>query len=190
MRYSDKNVLEAISNGNDRQALAALYDKLFPVVSNLIKKLGGDEDEAKDLFQDAIMAFYNKVVQGEFDSDYKISTFITHVAQMKWYTRFQKKSRMDYLSPTFDQTHSEIGTYKFVFDEERRSVIQEVFDSLGEQCSKILELVIYQRLNMKEIAEMLGYANENSVKTKHYKCKQQMIKKMSGNAAFKELLMS
>ena len=54
-----------------------------------------------------------------------------------------------------------------------------------EKCRKILLYVIYEKLNMKEISERMGYNNENVAKSNHYRCKQYLSKMVKED---KELL--
>jgi len=56
--YSDKAILEAIRNGEDG-VLMHLYKQVLPKIKNYILKNNGSEDDAKDIFQDAVVIFYN-----------------------------------------------------------------------------------------------------------------------------------
>ena len=62
---------------------------------------------------------------------------------------------------------------------ERQSMIlNDCLKRLGESCRKLLEQYYFFKKSMAEIAEEMGYNNTNTVKTRKYKCIQQ-LKKMA-----------
>ena len=60
-------------------------------------------------------------------------------------------------------------------------IIEELLTSLGENCKEILSAVIFLKTPMKVIADKMGYASSAIVKTRHYKCKQRLIKTIEKN---------
>lgn len=45
-----------------QQLFIALYKTAFPAVAKYVSRLGGTADEAKDVFQDALVVYYEKMV--------------------------------------------------------------------------------------------------------------------------------
>ena len=62
--------------------------------------------------------------------------------------------------------------------QEKIKIINECINSLGETCRKILQLYYFDKLSMQELAEQMGYANADTAKTKKYKCKLELDKKV------------
>lgn len=185
---SDHDIIKAIRTGKDQVILSQLYQTIFPSVKARIIKAGGDEDEAKDIFQESILVFYKKVIKNEYDNEYAIGAFISGVAKNMWLNRFRKKSKSTEL---MDYHHSSVGvssTYNYIYDDERASIIKTIFADLGDVCKELLEAVVYHGYSMKEVANQLNFTNENVAKTKHYKCKQRLIKRLKHNNEFKQLL--
>ena len=60
--------------------------------------------------------------------------------------------------------------------------LNQLLQSLGESCRKMLELFYYENLSMKEISLHFKYENEQVVRNKKYKCLQQLTEKMKQNA--------
>ena len=61
MEYSDNEILKAIKNQQDDKVLNNLYDSVLPKVKRYICSNSGNEEEAYDIFQDAVLIFYKQV---------------------------------------------------------------------------------------------------------------------------------
>ena len=64
---TDSEVILGILN-NSESVLKRLYLAYFPMVLQLIINNNGNEDDAKDIYQEAIIILYNKVKEGDFES--------------------------------------------------------------------------------------------------------------------------
>ena len=49
---------------------------------------------------------------------------------------------------------------------------------LGETCQKVLRLYYFDKMSMVEIAKQLNFSNGDTAKTKKYKCKKELDKKV------------
>jgi DNA-directed RNA polymerase specialized sigma24 family protein len=65
----DQEVIDKILKGDER-ALDYLYTKNYKMMVNLILKNSGTETEAKDVFQDALVVFWQKNNQGRINPDF------------------------------------------------------------------------------------------------------------------------
>ena len=57
---------------------------------------------------------------------------------------------------------------------ERIQIIRSCINELGDTCKRILMYYYFDGMSMNEIAEKLGYANNDTAKTKKYKCKKKL----------------
>ena len=162
----DSEILEKISKGDER-ALDYLYKKYYRMMTNIVLKNNGTEDEAKDVYQEALLAFWQKAVSGKLVLTSKISTFLYSICMNQWRKELERKSRLS--SEEVDkeeyQTHDEKERYK---------VVMECINELGDTCKKILTYYYFDGLNMSDIAEKLNFANTDTAKTKKYKCKKKL----------------
>src|ERR1700750_849043 len=63
------------------------------MVLQLIINNNGNEDDAKDIYQEAIIILYNKVKAGDFELSSKLKTFIYSVCRRLWLKRLGQMSR-------------------------------------------------------------------------------------------------
>jgi RNA polymerase sigma factor (sigma-70 family) len=185
--YSDEAVLQAIKNGDDR-VLIHLYKQVLPKIKTYILKNNGSEDDAKDIFQDAVMTFYKYVKQDKFNPENEIAGFIYTISRNLWINQVKKKNKMVDLT---DETPIKEVSYNFADDlmsREREDYVMTMFSKLGETCKQILLYSIYHKFSMKEIKEKMGYTSENMAKTKNYKCKQRLIDLAKESTAVENML--
>lgn len=163
----DSEIVLRISRG-DEEALDYLYKKHYRMMTRLVMKNSGSEHEAKDIFQDALVVFWEKVTKGNFVLTSKISTYLYSVCLNLWRKELDRKGRL---------VNEEKDSPEF-FDEdqkERTKIIADCIDELGDTCKKLLTYHYFDGLSMSDIAEKLGYANTDTAKTKKYKCKQKLF---------------
>src|ERR1700744_6238066 len=69
-----------------------LYLKAFPPVAKYISRRGGSFDEAKDIFHDALVIFYEKAVNGNFDNSINETAYLVGIAKNLWLRNFRDKA--------------------------------------------------------------------------------------------------
>ena len=166
---SDDKVLELTRHGNE-QALEYLYRKHYRMMLRLVIKNSGTEEEAKDIFQDALIVFWEKARQPEFVLTSRLSTFLYSVCQNLWRKELDRKSRF------VREPQTEMQSDEDPDQKERAEIVNRCIAQLGETCQKILMYYYFDRLSMVDIAEKLGLSGADTAKTKKYKCKQELDK--------------
>lgn len=165
---NDQEILDRIKKG-DESALDFLYKKNYKMMVNMIIKNNGTEEEAKDVYQEALLAFWQKAASGKLEMTSKISTYIYSICQNLWRKELDRKSRL--------RNEEKDGAVTDGHDEQERiRIINQCINELGETCKKILFYFYYDDYSMDEIAEKLGFANADTAKTKKYKCKKELDK--------------
>ena len=168
---NDEEVIAKIRKGDER-ALDFLYKKNYKMMINMIIKNNGSEDEAKDIYQEALIVLWQKVLNTDFILSSKLSTFLYSICQNLWRKELERRNR----HTNEDQiTKTEIND---IDKKERIEIINQCINELGETCRAILTYYYFDNLSMSDIAEKMGFANSDTAKTKKYKCKQELDKKV------------
>ena len=89
---TDNEVILGILNHSEN-VLKRLYLAYFPMVLQLIINNNGNEDDAKDIYQEAIIVLYNKVKGGDFELSSKLKTYIYSVCRRLWLKRLSQMNR-------------------------------------------------------------------------------------------------
>ncbi|WKN30250.1 sigma-70 family RNA polymerase sigma factor [Porifericola rhodea] len=162
----DSVILERISKG-DEKALDYLYKKYYRMMTNVVLKNNGTEQEAKDIYQDALIVFWQKVIGNQLVLTSKISTYLYSVCLNLWRKELDRKSRLS------NEEKDEIE-YLDQESEERSHIIRSCIAELGDTCKRILMYYYFDDMSMQDIADKLGLANTETAKTKKYKCKKRL----------------
>jgi RNA polymerase sigma factor (sigma-70 family) len=177
-----------IKNGDESKALSLIYKKVFPKIKQLIKKMSGTADDAKDIFQDAVITFYKKAITNELKENTDVAGYIYILSRNAWLTKTKRESRKYSIESLEIDTVAEDNHVGALIDKEREQQIRTIFSSLGKRCEDLLLYKFFYDYSMKDIAEKMGFKNEDSVKTQHYKCKQHLIDIAEKNPMFRQLL--
>ncbi|MEO9869595.1 RNA polymerase sigma factor [Ekhidna sp.] len=162
----DSEILERISRGDERM-LDHLYKKYYKMMTKIVLSNSGTEDEAKDVYQEALLAFWQKATSGKLVLTSKISTYLYSICLNQWRKELDRKSRLS--SETVDGEDYQSHDAK-----ERLKIVTDCIDQLGDVCKKVLTYYYFDGLGMPDIAEKMNFANTDTAKTKKYKCKKKL----------------
>ena len=172
----DKELLEGLARDDDK-ALKAIYLDNFPTILRMVLQNNGSEEDAKDLFQEAMIVLYEKVQQGGFDLYSKLKTFLYSVCRHLWLKKLQSNSLHVELSDGMEDTLPLEETMEdHVRRDEQFNVMQKAMGTLGEPCKTLLEDYYLHKLSMQDIAEKFGYTNPDNAKNQKYKCLMRLKK--------------
>lgn len=185
---TDRKLLNAVRDGDDNRALSVLYKTLYPRTKHYIRQNGGTETDAEDIFQNAVIIFYKYVKQGKFKEEYEIRGFIYTVCKNLWIKEVRKRGKLLQIPQADLEVPSEEETEEALMTEEREELVRGIFHKMSERCRQIFYYAFYLGLNTSEIARKTGMANEDTVKSRKYKCKKQFIEYLKRHPLFKKYL--
>ncbi|MBN2611467.1 MAG: sigma-70 family RNA polymerase sigma factor [Bacteroidales bacterium] len=181
MATGDKEILESIRNGENTRILQHLYDSILPKIKKYVCKNSGSEDDAFDVFQDGVMIFYKYVMSGKYNENYDISGFLYTVCKNLWINKARHNSRISRMDREIETTATAGNILDELMKKERETEVRQFLSKLGEKCRELLQLVFYYKLTTSEICSKMGFANEDTLKTKKYKCKQRLLQIMNNS---------
>ena len=164
-----------LANGSD-EALTQLYRRYFPMVLHFVASNSGSEDDAKDIYQEALIVLYEKVRSGSLELHCQLKTYLYSVGRRLWLKQLAQRSRYmvrDVETPVADELAMENLADDLAIHEERDrqfDLMAASLDRLGEPCRTLLEDFYIQHLSMQDITEKFGYTNTDNAKTQKYKC--------------------
>jgi RNA polymerase sigma factor (sigma-70 family) len=147
------------------------------MVLQLILNNNGNEDDAKDVYQEAIIVLYNKVKRGDFELSSKLKTYIYSICRRLWLKRLKQLNRYGGDIKDFQEylpVEDEIEKHQ---DRDMQlNKMENALKLLGEPCKTIMEDFYMHSKSMQEICERFGYTNADNAKTQKYKCLQRLKK--------------
>jgi len=175
--FSDEKIIENIRSDNGQQrdlALKYLYESHYKMAINIVKRKGGTEDEAEDVYQESIIALYECIRNDKFRGESKISTWLHSTIFNQWTLATRKSKKQQ--TKSIDDYSIEISSDDDINqnNDELISIIWKILDKIGESCKQVLLDYYYHRLSMKEIKEKMGFKTDQVAKNKRYRCKDKL----------------
>nr|WP_305120582.1 sigma-70 family RNA polymerase sigma factor [Pedobacter sp. SYSU D00382] len=162
---------------NSEDALNKLYTGYFPMILQFILNNNGDEDDAKDVYQEGIIVLYNKIRSGDFELSSKLKTYLYSVCRRIWLKKLTQNSRKTSNVSDFEDVISVESDLEVHEERDRQfEKMQSALIHLGEPCKTIIQDFYIHNLSMQDICEKFGYTNTDNAKTQKYKCLQRLKK--------------
>lgn len=181
-RYSHEEIIDGLRR-RDNRILKFIYMHYYPAILKLILSNNGNEDDAKDIFQEAlIVAFKNIREKADFKLESNFQTYLYSIARLLWLKSLRNKSEEKELK--VNQTFIEFEDPKPFNDEDLRySVYQKAFNQLPKDCQQIIRMT-NDGLPQKEIADKLGFKSDNYIKKRKHYCKEYLIARIKEDPDF------
>lgn len=161
---------------NDKKAVETIYKENYNMVQGLIINNNGSADDAKDIFQEAMIVLYEKARSGTFELNCLIKTYMYSVCRRLWLKRLQQSNRFTEIG----DSEPLVSVDDDLEDHTRRNaefeMMNKAIGGLGEPCKSLLEAYYLQKKNMQEIALTFGYTNAENAKNQKYKCLMRLKK--------------
>ncbi len=162
---------------NDTKAIETIYKDNFKMVQAFILNNNGSYDDARDIFQEAMITLYEKAKSDSFVLTSQIKTYVYSVCRRLWLKRLQQMGRYVTQPEILEET---IAVEDDIAIHEKRNadfaIMDRALNSLGEPCKSLLESYYLQKKGMHEIAADFGYTNADNAKNQKYKCLMRLKK--------------
>jgi RNA polymerase sigma factor (sigma-70 family) len=167
---NEKALLQGLAR-SDKKAIEIIYRENYNMIQSLIINNSGSADDAKDIFQEAMIVLYEKVRSGTFELNCLIKTYVYSVSRRLWLKRLQQMNRY---VPSIENMQDTVQVEEDVEENERINsefqAMEKAISSLGEPCKSLLEAYYLEKKSMQEIALFFGYTNAENAKNQKYKC--------------------
>lgn len=174
----DQEIVSSISKG-EYSVLNKIYRLYYPTIEHMVIQNSGSKEEAKDIFQEAVLILYDKIKSDDFELKSRLQTFLYSVCRRMWLKqlRDQKLSKNTSDISEIEDVLSDDGNAEDSHQRDRQfDHMEAALEQLGEPCKSILTSFYIQGKNMQEICTDFGYTNANNAKNQKYKCLQRLKK--------------
>tara|TARA_R110002072_G_scaffold174802_5_gene330413 strand:- start:4614 stop:5168 length:555 start_codon:yes stop_codon:yes gene_type:complete len=174
IKIQDSLVFE-IQNNNET-VLKKLYQENYFKTEKFILKNKGSISQAKDIYQEAFIAVWQNVKNGNFvpKNETALQGYLYQIAKNKWIdflrsNQYKKTTRISVDMNTGMQEPIEENKEADL----HHKVIESRFKMLGKECKDLLRLFYYEKKSLREISKVFDI-NEASARNKKYRCIQQL----------------
>ena len=145
-----------------KEQISNWYLELFPIVATFVSKKGGNLEDAKEVFQESIVIYYEKLRSDSFAPTQSDEAYLVGIAKKRWLktcNNLKHHKQLDQIDVK-EQKEAELLTGK----------LMEHLKRTGQKCMDLLQAFYYEKVTMKELASRFGYRSERSATVQKYKC--------------------
>lgn len=167
----ERQIIELIRSGRT-EVLSTIYeDYREEFFLWLNKYFGCTSDEAKDVYQNAIMVFYENIISGKLNEmTSSVKTYLFAIGKYKMMEQKKRSYKFTGEEQIPNLKRDEVSLEELNQKEEDLQMVEKCLQLLGDPCRKLLELYYYQKLSMAEITTFMEYKNVDTTKNLKYKC--------------------
>ncbi|HTD40110.1 MAG TPA: sigma-70 family RNA polymerase sigma factor [Mucilaginibacter sp.] len=182
---TESQIIDELKKGNENY-LKYLYSFL-PDVRRFTRQNNGDEEDAKDLLQDAIITFYDNLRSGKYLQS-NLKGYLLTICRNKWLDKLDKlKRQANKIKDIISGQEEAEEDRQFEFRIHRTSLseyLQEGLNKLGEPCKTLIEATVYLKLRMEQVAQDYGYADAHSARQQKLRC----LKRLKGFISYEQII--
>ncbi len=182
--FSDNDLVEMLKDSNE--ALTIVYKKHKEYCFNFMKTMFDDMDEIYDIYQDAVIVFYEKVISPSFILSCSIQTYLNSICRNQVLLRLKKRNKQAFMRiNTGDEDFLEnISDWYDDSDQiknDRVTILEVILTEMKESASKCYEILVrffYQNQSMEKIADCMEYTNAANAKNQKFRCQEKLKSEM------------
>ncbi len=141
-------------------------------VLSFVSRNGGSETDAQTVINDVVLNFIKNALKPEFNLK-SSQAYLKGTAKNIWFQMFRKRKGFTGLENLPEHAdHDTILTN--LLDQEKKALLNQLLDKLGEDCKKVLTLWSYN-MRMKEIAAKLNFGSEGYAKKRKHICMKRLL---------------
>jgi len=181
-KYSNEDIVNGV-RCRDNTVLTYIYKVYYPLIRSFIHVNKGNDEDAKDVFQEALIIIYRETQKPGFVINTKFKSYLYSICKVLWLKALRRKRiHLRNVVELTEYVESTSRSKRFEETYEYR-LIRKYFKRLGKDCQKVLEMAI-KKVPMQEIAKIMGYKSEGFARNRTYRCKQMLLKMLKKDPDF------
>ena len=183
---SNSDLIKGIRN-HDSSILEHVYNTHYPIIEGYITHNQGSREQARDIFQDAMIIVYKRIKSNELELTCKFGTYLYAICKNIW-----MQERKKYLQRTqkLRQQPLEVNDPGPADDPLLQNHLTDLFnkhfDALSKDCQKILSMY-FNNFSVEDIRAAMNYKDLHHTADRKYRCKKSLINRIVNDPLFKRL---
>jgi RNA polymerase sigma factor (sigma-70 family) len=170
----------------DTAVVQSIYTEFAPRIEAMVTKNGGNQEDARDVFQEGLLIIWRKAQGPEFELTSGFYTFLYGICINLWRRKRKKKDNNTVTIADVKGLISETDIQNDLETSERHQVFRQHFLILGLECQKLLTL-FFGGTPMKKIAKLLNIENDHAARNRKYRCQKKLEDSIMKDPRLKEI---
>lgn len=186
--HTDQRYIQALLD-NDRKGIEEIYQRFSERIKAFVTANNGSIKDAQDLFQEALIAIYQKARKGNFVLTCPFEAYLYLVCRSKWMNELKKRKKAGVTINELEGSHYDNQAQNLAegasLQEQQDALFQKAFNSLSEGCRQLLRLS-WAGEHMEKVAQQLevsyGYARK-----KKSECMAKLMKRIKASPDYERI---
>jgi DNA-directed RNA polymerase specialized sigma24 family protein len=152
-----------------RQLFENLYKDAFPMVSRFVSIHQGSFQDAKDIFQDALVIYYEKLNEG-LQIQTTDTAYVLGIAKHLWIRKFNREKELVSLDDYEAAIVIPIDYYPSIETNKLLALLHQA----GKKCMDLLKAFYYDKQSTDEVVKNFDYSSHHSATVQKFKCLEKM----------------
>lgn len=170
----------------DEKIILEIYKKCYPNVKRFVYGNSGQEADAEDVFQKALLQIMARAQVKNIEIKSTFDGYLFTACKNLWRRTLNKSKNKVTIDGLVELKNEERDIALSCLEQERWEFFQEKIELISDNCKQILKR-FFKKIAYKDIAIELNYNDENVVRQRVFKCKAKLTEMIKMDVRFKEL---
>ena len=183
---SNSDLIRGIRN-HDSSLLRYVYETYYPIIEGYITHNQGSREQARDIFQDAMIIVYRRIRSNDLELSCKFGTYLYAICKNIW-TQERKKYllRAQKLRQQALLIQDPGPADDPLLQNHLTNLFNKHFEDLSKDCQKILSMY-FNNFSVEDIRAAMNYKDLHHTDDRKYRCKKSLINRIVNDPLFKRL---
>lgn len=185
--FSNERILNGLMS-RDKSIIRFIYKNHFQQIRHLILSNSGTPMDAEDVFQDALLIIYQKIMKGGMELTCSFSTYLYAICKNVWLTRLEHKGKQPEPRDLsgYELPAEQLNIEAILAENDQHKLFRHHFEKLDEKERKVLSLYL-KKVPLAEIANIMGYKSAAYAKVRKYLTKEKLKNSILNDPHYREL---
>ena len=171
---------------NNSALIEKLYSENYPAIRKFVIQNKGQEADAEDIFQKAIVQVSVRYRKEKFEIKSSFEAYLFTACKNLWRRELNKsKQRVTNLN-FLEQEDEEKDIALSILEQKRWEVFNDSLFAISENCRVVLKM-FFNKISYQEIVNKLNYSSETVARQRVFKCKKKLEQLVKNDPRFKTL---
>lgn len=177
--------LDGLINNNET-IVREIYQKSFQNVLSFVLKNKGQQEDAEDVFQKALLQIAVRYKKEKFEIKNSFESYLFVVCRNLWRRELNKHKNKVTFEGLGELEDDKDDIALSILEQKRWELFNDCLNQISENCKQILKHY-FAKIPYAKIAEQLNYNSENVVRQRVFKCKNKLKELVNKDKRFSSL---
>lgn len=178
--------LKALLN-SDSKIINTIYKDNFYKVKSFVYKNKGQQEDAEDIFQKALLQLAVRYKKEKFVINTSFEAYLFTVCKNLWRRELNKSKIKVTKDEFFELKDDNQDIALAVLEQKRWELFTESLELISDNCKQILKL-FFAKTSYAKIVELFKYNSETVARQRVFKCKNSLKEQVKKDSRFKSLI--